>query len=199
MYGLPQTTEVRKQLPKKAIYAKFDLKPSQRESFDADISTLYIVGVVSTKTLSGIAEGENVKEIYVLSLQLKRKTYNPKNISLLSKLIPHKIVIALQYEDEVQFAVYYTKLISSAWQSAEEATLMLSGLNFDSVWENIVKYVGNICVKQGESLAEQIKVDEEQLKLLTQIKVLEQKMANEKQPRRKREYFEQIKKIKTYS
>ena len=45
-------------------------------------------------------------------------------------------------------------------------------------------------------MTEQIKVDEEQAKLLAQIKTLERKMANEKQPRRKREYFEQIKKLK---
>ena len=33
-------------------------------------------------------------------------------------------------------------------------------------------------------------------KLLAQIASLEKKMLNEKQPRRKREYFEQIKKLK---
>ena len=38
MYGLPIATERKQQLPKKAIYAKFDLKTAQRESFDADIS-----------------------------------------------------------------------------------------------------------------------------------------------------------------
>ena len=38
MYGLPLSTERKQQLPKKAIYTKFDLKSSQRESFDADIA-----------------------------------------------------------------------------------------------------------------------------------------------------------------
>jgi len=33
--------------------------------------------------------------------------------------------------------------------------------------------------------------------VLAQISTLERKMANEKQPRRKREYFEQIKKLKS--
>ena len=48
MYGLPISTERKKQLPKKAIFAKFDLKPSQRESFDADIARIDIVAVVSS-------------------------------------------------------------------------------------------------------------------------------------------------------
>ena len=45
MYGLPHTTEIRKQLPKKAIYAKFELKPAQRDGFDADVSRIDIVAV----------------------------------------------------------------------------------------------------------------------------------------------------------
>lgn len=75
MYGLPQTTIVKKQLPKKSIFAKFDLKPSQRESFDADIARIDIVAVVNSDTVPAIAEGSEVKEFYVLAIQLKRKEY----------------------------------------------------------------------------------------------------------------------------
>ena len=132
MYGLPISTERKKQLPKKAIFAKFDLKPSQRESFDADIARIDIVAVVS-----------------------------------------------------------------SAWQPMDGATLPLSGLNLDTVWENIVTHIGQIDVEEGNTLAEQIANNDQRAKLLAQISTLERKMANEKQPRRKREYFEQIKKLKS--
>lgn len=193
MYGLPQSTEVKKQLPKRAIYAKFDMLASQRERLDADIARIDIVAMLSPRTIPAIAEGEEVKEIYVLAVQLKKKDYDAKNIALLSKLIPHKMVFALHYEEEVQFAIYHTKLISSAWNNV---SLSLNGLNLDSVWNNIVKDIGHIEVQDGNTLTEQIKVNEEQAKLLAQIKALEQKIANEKQPRRKREYFEQIKKLR---
>ena len=83
MYGLPQTTEIKKQLPKKAIFAKSDLNPSQRESFDADIARIDIVAVVSPSTVPAVAPGENIKEFYVLAVQLKRKDYDAKNIALL--------------------------------------------------------------------------------------------------------------------
>ena len=49
----------------------------------------------------------------------------------------------------------------------------------------------------SESVAEQIASNDQQAKVLAQIAMLERKMANEKQPRRKREYFEQIKKLKS--
>ena len=198
MYGLPPSTEVKKQLPKKAIYAKFDLKPAQRERFDADVSTLYIIGIVSPHTVPALAEGEEVKEIYVLGVQLKRKEYDPKNITLLTKLIPQKMVFVLEYEEEVQLAIHHTRLITSAWQIKHHKSdiINLQGLNLDTVWEGIVKSIGQIDVEEGNSLTEQIATNDQRAKLLTQIATLERKMANEKQPRRKREYFEQIKGLK---
>ena len=116
MYGLPQTTEIKRQLPKKAIYAKFDLKPLQRESFDVDIARIDIVAVVNPTTVPAVGEGAEIKEFYVLAVQLKQRDFDAKNIALLTKLIPRKIVFALHYEEEVQFAVYHTKLITSEWQ-----------------------------------------------------------------------------------
>ena len=142
-------------------------------------------------------EGAAIKEFYLLAVQVKRKEYDSKNIALLTKLIPQKMVLALQYEEQTQFAIYHTKLISSAWQSTNEAALPLSGLNLDNIWENIVKSIGQIDVEEGNTLAEQITANDQQAKLLAQIAMLERKMANEKQPRRKREYFEQIKKLKS--
>ena len=196
MYGLPQTTEVRKQLPKKAIYAKFELKPSQRESFDADIARIDVVAVVSTSTVPALNAGAEVKEFYLLTVQLKRKEYDPKNIALLTKLIPQRMVFALQFEEQTQFAIYHTKLISSAWQTTEEATLPLSGLNLDTVWENIVTHIGEIEVTDGNTLAEQIVADYAHAKLIKQIELLEKKARAEKQPRKKLELFEKIKELK---
>ncbi len=201
MYGLPTSTEVKKQLPKKAIYAKFNMPTSQREHFDADIARIDIVAMLSPRTIPALAEGEEVKEIYVLAVQMKRKDYDTKNIALLNKLIPHKMVFALHYENEVQFVVYHTKLICSEWisnisNSSPIGEVRRGLLSLDTVWDNIVKDIGGIEVAEGNTLSEQIKANEEQAKLLTQIKILERKMANEKQPRRKREYFEQIKRLK---
>ena len=196
MYGLPISTERKKQLPKKAIYAKFDLKPSQRESFDADIARIDIVAVVSATTVPALNEGTEIKEFYILAVQMKRKEYDNKNIALLTKLIPQKMVFALQFEEQTQFAIYHTKLITSAWQPTEDTVLPLSGLNLNTVWENIVAHIGQIEVEEGNTLAEQIANNEQRAKLLAQIATLERKMASEKQPRRKREYFEQIKKLK---
>lgn len=198
MYGLPITTERKKQLPKKAVYAKFDLKPSQRDGFDADVSRMDIVAALSPATLPAIAAGENIKNIYVLAVQLKRKDYDSKSIVLLSRLIPQNILFALQFEADTQFAVYHAdRLIRSAWMPTGEAKIALSGLSMDAVWENIVKSIGGIEMEQGKTLTQQIQTNEQRAKTLAQIAALVRKMASEKQPRRKREYFEIIKKLKS--
>lgn len=198
MYGLPQSTECKKQLPKKAIFAKFDLKPPQRESFDADIARIDIVAAVSPLTVPALAVGDEVKEFYVLAVQMKRKEYDSKNIALLTKLIPQKMVFALHYGDEVQLAIYHTKVITSVWQPINQKSeiINLTGLTLDTVWENIVKSIGQIDVENGNTLTEQIAANDQRTKLLAQIATLERKMASEKQPRRKREYFEQIRTLK---
>lgn len=196
MYGLPHTTEIRKQLPKKAIYAKFELKPAQRDGFDADVSRIDIVAVVSPTTVPAIASGEDIKEFYVLDVQLKKKDYDEKNIAMLSKLIPQNILFALQYEDETQLAVYHTKLIKSAWKCTTETNIRLSGFNLDTVWENIIKDIGEIQVQDGKTLAEQIADDERLAKLKKQIDELEQKCRTEKQPRKRLELYEKLTKLK---
>ena len=214
MYGLPQSTETKKQLPKKAIYAKFDLKPSQRESFDADISRIDIVNVVSPTTIPAIAEGVEVKEFYVLEVQLKRRDYDINNIKLLTKLIQQRLVFALRENDAVQFVIYHTQIIKSEWLlnsppelggvpkggggllTSNVACLNLQGLNLDAVWENIVKQVGQIDIEEGNTLTEQIAKNDQRAKIEAKIKVLEARMAVEKQPRRKRDIFEEIKRLR---
>ena len=197
MYGLPHTTEIRKQLPKKAIYAKFELKPAQRDGFDADVSRLDIVAVVSPTTVPAIAAGENVKEFYVLAVQLKRKEYDEKNIAMLSKLIPQNILFALQYENDTQLAIYHTKLIKSEWKPTDDTTIALTGLNLDTVWENIIKAIGEIHVQEGKTLAEQIADDEEQKKIKAQIQSLQKQLNIEKQFNKQIEINARIKTLKT--
>ncbi len=69
MYGLPISTERNQQLSKKAIYATFDLKPPQRESFDHDIARMDIAVFASPATVSALGSGEEVTELLCLPLE----------------------------------------------------------------------------------------------------------------------------------
>lgn len=56
--------------------------------------------------------------------------------------------------------------------------------------------LGDITIEEGNSLDEQITVNEAKAKLEKQIEDLEKKARSEKQPRKRLEYFEQLKKLK---
>ena len=196
MLGLPKSTEIAQQLPKKAIFQKFELKPVQRDHFDADISRLTLVNAISQNKLPALQKGETIETIYVVDVALKRPNYDPKNIQLLSKLIPQKMLFALHYKDEIQLAIYHTKLICGSWVPADAYELELVGTTTDLVWENLVKAIGGIDVEEGNTLIEQIVIDEEREKIQRQIEALENKSRLERQPRRKLEMFEQLKKLR---
>lgn len=93
-------------------------------------------------------------------------------------------------------AVYHSKLFTAPWQSLDSATVALSGLNLDAVWQSLVSSIGQFSVEQENSLSEQIKVDEERDRLLRQVAALERQMNATKQPRRKRELFLELQKLK---
>ena len=196
MLGLPQSTEVNRPLPKAQIYQKFELRQAQRDVFDRDIARLDIVNLIAPQTIPAIAEGNEVKAIFVVDVELKRSDYDSKNIALISKLIPQRMVFALRFGDIVQIGVYHTKLFTSAWQSLATANLILTGLNLDAVWQNIVSSIGEVKVAQGNSLTDQIKADEERSKIMRQIETLERQMRSTAQTRRQREIYTQIKRLK---
>ena len=181
MLRLPVSTEINKQLPKKAIYAKFALKPAQRNSFDADISKLTIVNAISSTTIPALQKGEEVECIYVIDVALKRPDYDPKNIQMLSKLIPQNIIFAMRYDNKIQLAVYHNKLITGVWANAEDYQIKLKGLNLDKIWESLITDLGDITIEEGNSLDEQMTLDEAKAKLEKQIADLEKKARGEKQ------------------
>ena len=196
MYQLPISTIINKPLYKKAVYEKFNLKTAERERFDADISKMMLVARISTATVPALAEGEQIKGIYVLLVTLKRKEYDTKNILLLQKLIPQKIIFALQYEAETQLCIFHTLLQKSEWKPTEEATIPLQGLSLDDVWNNIVADIGKLDSHSEETLEEQIINRDQREKLLRQIEILEKRCRTEKQTRKKYELHQEILKLK---
>lgn len=191
MLGLPRATELNKQLPKKAIYAKFQMSPAAKAKFDADISRINIVGEISPNT-TGIAAGESVGAIFVLLVSLKQKNFQPGTIAQISKLIDQNMLLILEYEDQQKLAIYYSKLIQTEWVPATDCSIELKGLNLNAVWENFITQVGGITIHQGKTLDEQIAADEQKTKLQKEIARLEKLARAEKQPKKKFELVQTI-------
>ena len=195
MLGLPKSTEMNKQLPKKAIYAKFQMNTAAKEKIDADISRITIVNEITPDKIN-ISAGEEVKSFFVLLVSLKKKDYDEKNIATLSKLIPQNILFILECDGESRLAIYHTKVMQTEWKATENQQIELQGLNLDTVWENIVIVVGGMSLEQGNTLDEQIVIDEKRQKLEKEIAKLEKQARAEKQPKKKFELVQRIKKYK---
>jgi len=196
MLGLPQSTEISKQLPKKTIFDRLQLKYTVQDRFDADVSKIFIVNAISPATIPAIGSGEKVKSIYVIQVILKKKDFNPVNIQMLEKAIHQRMVLALQFEGMVKMGVYRTRMVYSDWMPVEQANIQLQGTNLDVIWDNIAASIGGIEIEEGNTVDEQIIADDARAKLIRDIDSLEAKARAEKQPRRKLEMFEKLEKMK---
>lgn len=195
MLGLPKTTEMSKQLPKKAIYTKFQMNTAAKEKIDADISRITIVNEIAPNK-GNIPSGENIKSFFVLLVSLKKKEYDEKTIAMLSKLIPQNILFVLEYENESRLAIYHTKVMQTDWKPTVEQKVELKGLNLDTVWENIVIAVGGVNIEKGNTLDEQIEINEKKQKLEKEIAKLEKQARAEKQPKKKFELVLKVRSLK---
>ena len=195
MLGLPKATQMSKQLPKKAIYAKFQMNTAAKEKIDADISRITIVNEIAPNNVN-IPAGDEVKSFFVLLVSLKRKEFDEKTIVTLSKLIPQNILFVLEYGGESKLAIYHTKIMQTDWKPTEEQRIELQGLNLDKVWENIIKSLELGVWNEELSLDENIALHMKQEKLQKEIARLEKQARAEKQPKRKFELVQEIQKLK---
>ncbi len=195
MIGLPKTTELNRQLPKNAIYAKFQMNTAEKERIDRDISRIYIVNEISAEKVN-LKEGAEVKSFFVMSVLLKRKDFDEKNIITLSKLIPQNIVMVLEYGGEAKLVTYRNKLLQTVWMPKEKLSIEMKGLDLDAAWENIIIQIGDLTIEQGRTLDEQISIDGQRAKLQKKIDRLEKLARTEKQPKKKFELAQQVSKLK---
>lgn len=195
MLGLPKETEMSKQLPKKAIYTKFQMNTAAKAKIDADISRITIVNEIAPNKVN-IPAGEDVKSFFVLLVSLKKKEYDEKTIATLSKLIPQNILFVLEYENESRLAIYHIKVMQTEWKPTENQQIELHGLNLDTVWENIVKSLECGVWNEELSLDENLALHEQQEKLQKQITKLEKQARTERQPKKKFELHQKITKLK---
>ena len=143
-----------------------------------------------------IEPGKEISSFFVLLVTLKRRDFSEKTIITLSKLIPQNMVLVLSYEKEAKLAVYHTKVIQTQWLPLDQLTLELKGLDLDKVWENVIVQIGGIQMESGNTLDQQIAEDERKARLQKEIVRLEKLARAEKQPRKKFELVQRIKKLR---
>lgn len=195
MLGLPQTTEVKKIIPKRALYSKFELNTAEQKEFDAAIRQMTIVNEISVRTIPALQKQE--KAVFVLAVQLKQEGCGERLLQRLCRLIDQRLLLALCYEDKRQLALYFdNRILLNEFMPVAEQKVNLQGTSLNDIWEHLALQVAKLTPRAGLTPASVIANAGRRAETEAQIAALTKKMFAEKQARKKLTLREAINKLK---
>ncbi len=195
MLGLPQTTEVKKIIPKRDLYRKFELNIAEQKEFDAAIRQMTIVNEISLRTIPALQKQE--KAVFVLAVQLKQEGCAEKLLQRLCRLIDQRLLLALCYEDKLQLALYFdNRILLNEFMPVAEQKVNLQGTSLNDIWEHLALQVAQLTPRAGLTPASVIANAGRRAEAEAQIAALTKKMFAEKQARKKLTLREAINKLK---
>lgn len=195
MLGLPQTTEVKKIIPKRDLYSKFELNTAEQKEFDAAIRQMTIVNEISLRTIPALQKQE--KAVFVLAVQLKQEGCAERLLQRLCRLIDQRLLLALCYEDKLQLAMYFdNRILLNEFMPVAEQKVNLQGTSLNDIWEHLALQVAQLTPCAGLTPASVIANAGRRAETEAQIAVLTKKMFAEKQARKKLTLREAINKLK---
>lgn len=197
MLGLPQTTEVKKIIPKRALYSKFELNTAEQKEFDAAIKQMTIVNEISLRTIPALQKKKQEKAVFVLAVQLKQEGCAERLLQRLCRLIDQRLLLALCYADKLQLALLFdNKIFLNEFKPAAEQRVTLQGTGLKDIWEQFALQVAQLTPRAGLTPASVIDNAGRRAEAEAQIAALTKKMFAEKQARKKLTLREAINKLK---
>lgn len=195
MLGLPQTTEVKKIIPKRDLYRKFELNTAEQKEFDAAIRQMTIVNEISLRTIPALQKQE--KAVFVLAVQLKQEGCAERLLQKLCRLIDQRLLLALCYEDKLQLALYFdNRMLLNEFMPVAEQKVNLQGTSLNDIWDHLALQVAQLTPRAGLTPASVIANAGRRAETEAQIAALTKKMFAEKQARKKLTLREAINKLK---
>lgn len=198
MINFPESTKTNRRIPKEAFYKHLSLSTALKSKFVSDISRIVAENSLTKENLNLVKDSE-IKEILLLSIELKKRDYDQRIIEAIAKGNPHKLVFLMSYEDQKQLAVYYQKLYMTEWMPENKVELHLSGDRLEDIWSGLVR---QIAIGPDAQSSSNISLDDQldrldEIKLLQQrIKKLERAAWGETQPKKKFALYQDLKKNK---
>ena len=210
MFTLPKSTEFNKRIPKQKFYNHLTLSPTLKKVFTEQIDTIIWKNKIAPSTLS-LAAGKTVTEIEVFEVNLRSELKDDAVLRQIDKEIPYHILFILKYLDKSQAWIGYKEESSgntafkvsayyhTEWETDEDLTLSIDGLDMDAVYENFVRQISGGRLDKSEaseSLKSSVERDAARKKLQKKIDSLEKKARVEKQWNLQMEIDEEIRRLK---
>lgn len=194
MLGLPLQTELNSPMSKKRLLSKMLCTTKQRNTFNSDIQSIQVVNEISSHTVA-ISEGKVVKAIFIIEVILKNYEPSIHTIELLFELISRNIVLVLHFDEYERLVVKNKKIFFNDW-SKLGYSLSMEGLNLDDVWSGFVSKIGNVDIREGETLDAAVDRKIRNEEIVKQIEVLKKKMNSIKTQAMKYDIYNEILKLK---
>lgn len=206
MIEFPAATAVHRRLPKEAFYKHLPLTKILKEKFVSDVDRIVIENSFTKENLN-LASDAEIKEIILLSISLKNQELDGKVIEAIARQNPHKLVFLLSFENQQQLAVYHNKLYRTLWMDHDEIALKLQGYSLDEIWDSFIEQIALYKERAEQtddlSIEDRLAIQDQMLKLETQINKTENAMWKEQQPKKKfelhtrlREYQQKLEDLK---
>lgn len=206
MIEFPAATAVHRRLPKEAFYKHLPLTKILKEKFVSDVDRIVVENSFTKENLN-LASDAEIKEIMLLSISLKNQGLDGKVIEAIARQNPHKLVFLLSFEDQQQLAVYHNKLYRTLWMDHDEIALKLQGYSLDEIWDSFIEQIALYKERAEQtydlSIEDRLAIQDQILKLETQINKTENAMWKEQQPKKKfelhtrlREYQKKLEDLK---
>lgn len=195
MIDFPESTVVRRRIPKEAFYKHLPLTPSLKAKFVSDIDSIIVANSLTKENLN-LAKDSEIKEIMLLMINLKKQNFDGKILEAIARQNPHKLVFLLVYEDIYQLAVYRGRLYSTEWMNESDIALTLSGDNLDGIWDDLVRQVAissqELLERDDQTVDEQLKDQNEIDRLKKLIRKTESAAWKEQQPKKRFELYTRL-------
>ena len=195
MLGLPVSTEFNKRIPKQKFYENIAVTPAMKRAFVEQIRIIYWRNKIATTTLN-LAAGEQVTEIEVVEVRLSA----PELDESVLRQIEGKYRAVIGYKEAAagKTAFKVDRYYSTDWLDEDDLPVHLEGLTLDAVYENFVRQIAGDVLGTGEStsLKDSVEQQKQREQMEKQIAALEAKIRKEKQPKKKFELVQELKKIK---
>jgi hypothetical protein len=195
MIDFPESTVVHRRIPKEAFYKHLPLTAALKAKFISDVDNIVVANSLTKENLN-LAKDSEIKEIMLLTINLKKQDFDGKIVEAIARQNPHKLVFQLVYNEVSQLAVYHSRLYRTDWVKDSDLTLTLEGNTLDEIWDALVRQIAisseAVLERKDQTVDEQLKAQAEIDRLKTMIKKTEAAARKEQQPKKKFELYTKL-------
>ncbi len=187
-FKLPANTFVNKFIAKSKFYNRVSLSSKLQNEFINKIQKITWKYKLAEDTI-GISKTDNVTEIQIFEIELKRQVIPRNVLKVIDKTIPYQILYIFIYKDDIAYGItlkennitqnYYF----SEWN--QEINFDFTGLDLEKVYQKLIKAFITNEAKSKKKFEDIISTDNKIKTLENVIASLESKIRKEKQFNRK--------------